>query len=83
MLPGWTATVDGKPAHIHRADAVGRALFLPPGTHRVAMSYRAPGLAAGAAVSGAAWTAWMALLGWSLMAGRAPARRAAHEHIGS
>ena len=80
MLPGWTATVDGKPAHIHRADAVGRALFLPPGTHRVAMSYRAPALAVGAAVSGAAWTAWTALLAWSLLAGRSPGRRTAREH---
>jgi hypothetical protein len=44
-LPGWTATVDGRPA------TVGGALWLevdlPPGRHLVKFSYQPPGMIAG------------------------------------
>jgi hypothetical protein len=70
MLPGWRAAVDGRPSRIYRADAVGRALFLPVGTHRVVITYEAPGFVAGAAVSAVAWLGWIALLAWSLAARR-------------
>jgi hypothetical protein len=37
--PGWTAEVDGAAQPILRADYGFRALFLPPGTHRVVFRY--------------------------------------------
>lgn len=66
MLPGWSATVDGQPARLYRANAVGRAVCLGAGTHRVVMDYRAPGFAVGAVVSGFGWLCWFALIVWGI-----------------
>lgn len=38
--PGWTATVDGKPAEIGRVDYVLRAIKMPAGSHKVVMEFR-------------------------------------------
>jgi uncharacterized membrane protein YfhO len=59
--PGWTATVDGAPATIERADLAARAVRISAGTHRIAFRYRAPGLRLGAAVSVLAWLNLLAL----------------------
>ncbi|HHT9126281.1 MAG TPA: YfhO family protein [Candidatus Brocadiia bacterium] len=37
--PGWKAYVDGKPAHIYRANYAFRALLLEPGEHKVEFIY--------------------------------------------
>ena len=58
---GWSATVDGTPAPIVRADEVARAVAIPTGTHAVAMRYRTPGLRPAALVSLAAWLLWCVL----------------------
>jgi hypothetical protein len=58
--PGWTATVDGQPARIERADGLFRAVAIGPGWHRVAFSYSTPGLLLGAVVSLASLAAWLA-----------------------
>ncbi len=38
--PGWTATIDGRPAEIGRADYTLRALRVPAGSHKVVMEFR-------------------------------------------
>ena len=37
--PGWTATVDGKPAELGRVDYVLRALTVGPGHHKVVLDF--------------------------------------------
>ena len=37
--PGWTATVDGRPADLGRVDYVLRALQVAPGTHQVELMF--------------------------------------------
>jgi hypothetical protein len=51
--PGWEATVDGKPAPIHRADFIFRAVEVEAGEHRVEFVYRPISLAIGALISAA------------------------------
>jgi hypothetical protein len=59
--PGWTATVDGRPATLYRANLSVRGVPVPAGTHVVRFTYEPPGLAAGASVS---LVALALLLGW-------------------
>jgi hypothetical protein len=62
--PGWSATVDGQPAPIVRAESIARAVRIGKGAHVVDFTYRAPGLRAGAAISALAWLAWLTALLW-------------------
>jgi hypothetical protein len=72
-FPGWTATVDGRAAPVVRVDGLVQGVPVGPGRHRVELSYRAPGLAVGAAASAATLGG---LLGWWLLdrRRRSPAR---------
>jgi hypothetical protein len=65
-MDGWSATVDGMPAVIERADTVFRAVAIPVGDHVVEMRYRTPGLRIGAVLSlvGIALYAGLALAWW-------------------
>jgi hypothetical protein len=64
--PGWTASVDGHPAPVLRANVLFRGVRLAPGRHAVRFAYRPAAASLGACASGAgvllaaalAWLAW-------------------------
>jgi hypothetical protein len=60
--PGWSASIDGHPTDMVRADYNFRAVRVPAGTSTVRMSYRPPGLVLGAVVSGVTVTLIVAAL---------------------
>ncbi len=68
--PGWSATVDGRPAKVLRADGVFRGVSVPPGRHTVAFSYRNPEEMRGRLVAGAG----LVVLAGLLVAGEKSAR---------
>ncbi len=63
--PGWTATIDGIPTSIFRANGAFRAVMLPTGKHSVIMRYTPDSLRSGALISGLALLIWGALVGYS------------------
>ena len=67
--PGWSATVDGEPVSIDRADLLVRAARVGPGEHRVVFVYRTPGLRLSAIISLLAWLNAL-LLAFALRRGR-------------
>ena len=50
-FPGWYAAIDGKPTILRRADVAFQAVFVPAGTHRVILDYRAGIVRQGAAIT--------------------------------
>lgn len=63
--PGWSVTVDGRPARPLQADVVMRGVAVAAGEHEIVWRYRVPGLATGALLSAlglAALLAWTGLL---------------------
>jgi uncharacterized membrane protein YfhO len=51
-VPGWSVTVDGRPAKLLVGDDAFGTVSVPSGTHAVAFRYSAPGFHAGLAMSG-------------------------------
>jgi hypothetical protein len=54
FTPGWTATVDGRPAPVLAADYLDQAVVVPPGRHTLVLRYRDPWIARGLTGSGVA-----------------------------
>ena len=52
FYPGWTATVNGKPAPLYMTNGAFRGLLLGPGTNHIAMSYWPDGFFLWTAISG-------------------------------
>jgi uncharacterized membrane protein YfhO len=50
--PGWTVTVNGRPAPLRRADGVLMAVYLPAGESEVAFRFRPTSFYIGAWISG-------------------------------
>jgi hypothetical protein len=49
--PGWEVRIDGKAAHLYRADVAFRAVWVPAGTHEIEYRYHLPGLRLGVILS--------------------------------
>ncbi len=50
-VPGWRAAMDGRPVPVATADGILLGVALGPGEGRIALTYRPPGLVAGALAS--------------------------------
>jgi hypothetical protein len=50
-FPGWRAEVDGRDVPLHRVDYLLRGIPLPPGDHRVVLTYRPESVRVGLLVS--------------------------------
>jgi hypothetical protein len=70
--PGWSVTVDGRPARALQANMVLRGVVVPAGEHAVEWRYRVPGLRAGVAISS---VGVLVLLAWTGLALRGRRRR--------
>jgi hypothetical protein len=60
--PGWSATVDGQPAAVLRADYMLRGVYLPAGRHEIALWFDPPGFALGQEWASRALLAGLALV---------------------
>lgn len=49
--PGWQVSIDGRPASLDRVDYVFRGVSIPPGTHRIVMTYNPSSYRTGSLVS--------------------------------
>lgn len=74
--PGYTATVDGRPVEVEQGPAGLLSIPVPAGEHRLALSFRPPGLSAGIAIAGAAAALSLAQTGMWVLRGRRRRRRA-------
>ena len=71
---GWTATVDGRPVEVHRADGIFRGVVIPSGRHEVAFDFANPQERTGRIVSALALMGLVALIWpWRRFGGRRPA----------
>jgi len=71
---GWSASVDGQPATILRANLVMRAVALPPGEHRIVLSFSPPGLGRALALSVTATLLLAFLIVWAKLGARSATR---------
>ena len=65
--PGWSATVNGSPVTVQRADFNEQAVAVPAGKSTVRLSYSPVGLAKGLVLSGISATICAAILAWPVL----------------
>ncbi len=58
---GWSATVDGRPAPVLRADYLLQGVPVPAGRHEIQLTYREPSIGRGVALSVLVWLGFLAL----------------------
>ena len=73
--PGWTATIDGQPAELGRANYILRALKVPAGKHEVVLEFRPTTVSTSNAISYAMLA--LLLLGFGFAAWRSRKQQAA------
>jgi hypothetical protein len=62
-MPGWMATVDGRPAPVLRGNLCQRVIPLPePGHHAIVMAYHPPGFLTGLVITLGSVVVWLAIL---------------------
>jgi hypothetical protein len=77
-MPGWTATLDGRPVPVLRGNYAQRVIALPEaGRHEIVMVYRPPGLVLGGWISLGSALAWVITVIRRVLqrSGKAPDRR--------
>ncbi len=62
--PGWTATLDGSPVPILKANEAFKAIAVPAGTHQVTFEFKPEPVRNGALISVATLLACLVFLGW-------------------
>ena len=72
---GWSATVDGVPAPVLRANWFMQAVPVDAGQHEVRLRYKEPAIAQGIAMSAVVWGGWLIALVLSSIASRRRRRR--------
>jgi Bacterial membrane protein YfhO len=75
--PGWSATVDGRPATVRRVDYLLRGVVVGPGRHTIVYTYDPSSFTLGLAVSGLSALSVIALAGVQLRRRRARTRAVA------
>lgn len=76
FFPGWTATVDGVPTTVLRANGLFRAVEVGPGEHTVEFRYRPLTVRVGGLLTAISVAILLALAGLTLASGRRGAGRA-------
>jgi O-antigen/teichoic acid export membrane protein len=69
-VPGWTATVDGAPTTVLRANGLFRAVELPSGAHTVEFRYRPLTVRIGGLLTAISGAVLLSLAGLTLVVGR-------------
>lgn len=59
---GWSATVDGEPATLQKANRMYMGLLLDSGSHEITLTYKTPGLTAGKLLSGIGFLLFIAMI---------------------